>query len=375
MLDETNDSEAAQELRLLQDSARTLLERVGGVARARALRGNTDGWDSTVMGEIAEAGMLGIMAPETAGGLGMGLEAAGVIATEIGRALAPEPVVPVVGLVVGMLHRICPDDAGLAEAIAGESVAALAWQERDPQGRLADTMACRYEGNTLSGSKAWVAGAMGADHFLVVAESQNGPALVRVTQDAKGFSKTPMRQSDGSHLLELLFDSTPGELLAEGPQVAEALAAAIADTTALAAAELVGVTEKALEITLEFLKTREQFGKAIGSFQAIQHRAVDMHLNIEIARASITETLPLIDAATDAATRTRQSSRAKARACTAALKITREAVQMHGAVGYTDELDVGLYLNRAIMLSAWLGDAATHRRRWLEIRETGGDTK
>ena len=375
MLDETNDNEDAQELRLLQDSARTLLERVGGVDRARALRGNDDGWDSTVMGEIAEAGMLGIMAPESAGGLGMGLEAAGVIATEIGRALAPEPVVPVVGFAVGMLHRLCPDDAGLADVIAGETVPAFAWQERDPKGRLADAMTCHFDGKTLSGSKAWVAGAMGADHFLVVAGSQNGPALVRVTRNAKGLTQTPRRQSDGSHLLELLFDSTPGDLLAEGPQVAEALDAAIVDTTALAAAELVGVAEKALEITLEFLKTREQFGKPIGSFQAIQHRAVDMHLNIEIARASISETLPLIDSAPDAPTRARQASRAKARACTSALKITREAVQMHGAVGYTDELDVGLYLNRAIMLSAWLGDAATHRRRWLEIRETGGDTK
>jgi len=374
MLDEIPDNEAAEELRLFQDSVRTLLERVGGVNRARALRGSAEGWDSAVMREIAEAGVLGIMAPEAVGGLGMGLEAAGVISTEIGRVLAPEPVVPAVALAVGMLHRLCPDDAGLASAIAGDEIAALAWQERGPRG-LADSIACHFDGKTLNGAKAWVAGAASAAQFLIVAKCDTGLALVRVSADAAGVSKTPHRQSDGSHLFDITLDAAKGEVLAQGPAVSDALDAATADATALAAAELIGVAERALEITLDYLKTREQFGKAIGSFQAIQHRAVDMSLQVEIGRAAIAEALGLMQSATDLATRNRQASRAKARACAAALKITRESIQMHGAVGYTDEFDIGLYLNRALVLSAWLGDAAIHRRRWLEIREAGEAAK
>jgi len=374
MLDEMQTDEGAEDLRLLQDSVRTLLERAGGAGRARELRGSTDGWDSAVMREIAEAGVLGVMAPEAAGGLGMGLKAGGVIATEVGRALAPEPVVPVVALAIGMLHRLCPDDAGLAGAIAGDSVAALAWQERGPRG-LADDMACRFDGTALHGTKAWVAGASSAEQILVVAVTDNGPALVRVAHDGAGVSLTPNRQSDGSALLDITFDGAKAELLAEGPQVGAALEAAVADATALAAAELVGVAGKAFEVTLEYLKTREQFGKPIGSFQAIQHRAVDMNLQLEIASAAVTEALALIETAPDTATRNQQASRAKARACSAAQKITRESIQMHGAVGYTDEFDIGLYLNRAMVLTAWLGDAATHRRRWLALRETEGAGK
>ena len=370
MLDETPDNEGAQELRLLQDSVRKLLEQAGGVARARALRGGADGWDSTVMRELSGAGMLGVLAPESAGGLDMGLEAAGVIATEVGRALAPEPVVPVVALAIGILHRLCPDDAGLAGAIAGDTVPALAWQERGPRGPL-DAIACHFDGTMLGGTKAWVAGAAGAAQFLIVAKGDNGPALVRVARESAGVTLTPQRQSDGSQLFDISLDAARGELLAQGPEVGEALDAAIADATALAAAELIGVAERTMEITLDYLKTREQFDKPIGSFQAIQHRAVDMSLHLEIARAAIGDALTCMQAAADAVTRDRQASRAKARACTAALKITREAIQMHGAVGYTDEFDIGLYLNRALVLSAWLGDATTHRRRWLELRESG----
>jgi alkylation response protein AidB-like acyl-CoA dehydrogenase len=158
-------------------------------------------------------------------------------------------------------------------------------------------------------------------------------------------------------------------LLAKGPAVAQALEAAVSDTTALTAAELVGVSAKALEITLNYIRTREQFGQPIGAFQVIQHRAVDMYVAQEVAEAGVRDVLALMDATGILHLRARQASRAKARACTAARKITREAIQLHGAVGYTDEFDIGLFLNRALVLSAWLGDAAYHRRLWLAARD------
>jgi len=358
-----------EDLRLLRDSVRTLLDRAGGLGRARRLRDGDEPWDAGIWKELAGAGVLAVAAPEEAGGLGMGLVAAGVVAEEVGHVIAPEPVVPTIGLAIGLLHRLCPQDATLEAAIAGDIMLAVAWQERSATG-LSDVIECRFDGTTLTGSKDWVVGADGAGQMLVVSEGVHGPALVRVAADASGISTQARKQSDGSALWGLSFATTPAEVLAEGTQLTDALANAVADTTALAAAELVGLSGAALALTLDYIKTRKQFDKPIGSFQVIQHRAVDMNVMQEVAQAAVREALAAMDQAGSALERVRQASRAKARACTAAQKITREAIQLHGAVGYTDEFDVGLLLNRALVLSAWLGDAAFHRRRWLDAKET-----
>tara|TARA_E500000318_G_scaffold107974_2_gene118030 strand:+ start:3501 stop:4607 length:1107 start_codon:yes stop_codon:yes gene_type:complete len=360
----------SEELRLLRDSVGTLLERAGGLGRARRLRDSDEPWDAGIWRQLATAGVLGAAAPEEAGGLGMGLAAAGVVAEEVGRVIAPEPVVPAIGLAIGLMQRLCPRDAALEAAIAGDVLLAVAWQERRATGP-SDVIECRFDGATLTGSKDWVAGVSGVDQVLVVAEGNNGPALVRVAADASGFSTQARKQSDASALWGMSFAETPAEVLAEGAQVHDALVDAVADTTALAAAELVGLSGAALALTLDYIKTREQFDKPIGSFQVIQHRAVDMHVMQEVAQAAVREALAAMDQAGSTLERVQQASRAKARACTAAQKITREAIQLHGAVGYTDEFDVGLLLNRALVLSAWLGDAAYHRRRWLDTKETG----
>lgn len=360
-----------EDLRMLRGSVRTLLERAGGIVRARQARDK--GWDRQVMSELAHAGMLGVAAPEAVGGLGMGLPAAGVIAEEVGRSLAPEPVVPAIALAIGMIQRVCPGDTMLAAAIGGEITCALAWQERGPQG-FPDQLACRFDGKLLNGSKAWVAGAVGADQLLVVAQDNSQPVLVALDVDRKGVHSTPRRQSDGSQLCDIGFADVPGRVLTEGSVVAEALSSVVADATALAAAELLGVSAKALELTLDYVKTREQFGKPIGSFQAIQHRAVDLYIAQQVAEAGVSEALARMDVATDPGARMREASRAKARACSTAKKVTRESIQLHGAVGYTDDFNIGLFLNRALVLSAWLGDAAHHRARWmdaLDVNEAG----
>ena len=193
--------------------------------------------------------------------------------------------------------------------------------------------------------------------------------LVLADAMADALSIDKRAQADGSSMGELSFSGTPAEQLAEGPAVRDALDEAISDATALAAAELVGVSDSAFEITLDYIKTREQFDKPIGSFQVIQHRAVDLNVMREVAQAGVREVLAQMDSETDPKRRASLASRAKARAATAAKKITRDAIQLHGAVGYTDEFDIGLYLNRALVLSAWLGDDAYHRRIWFEARE------
>lgn len=364
-------SSEQEDLRLLRESARTLFERAGGSDRARKLRDAGGGFDAEMVRELAEAGVFGVAVPEDQGGLGMGLAAGGVIAEEVGRVIAPEPVVLTIGLSLGLLRRLCPDHPKMAQLIGGEISLAVAWQERGPDGAPADAT-CRYADGKLTGGKAWVVGAIGSHGFLVVAEQDDGPVLVLAEADAQGLVIDKRTQADGSSLGELSFSGTPAAELATGGAVLTALAEAIADATALAAAELVGLSERAFEITLDYIKTREQFDKPIGSFQVIQHRAVDLNVICEVAQAGVREALAQMDSETDPKVRAPIASRAKARAVTAAKRITRDAIQLHGAVGYTDEFDIGLYLNRALVLSAWLGDDAYHRRIWFEAREAEG---
>jgi len=360
-----------EDLRLLRESARTLFDRAGGSGRARKLRDAGNGWDADMVRELAEAGVYGVTIPEDHGGLGMGLAAGGVIAEEVGRVIAPEPVVATVGLTLGMLRRLCPDHPKMEQLISGDITLAVAWQERGPNGGPAEA-SCRYAGGKLTGSKAWVVGASGAQGFLVVAEGESGPVLVLADAGADGLSVEKRTQADGSAMGELSFSNAPAEELASGSAVQDALGEAVNDATALAAAEIVGLSERAFEIALDYIKTREQFDKPIGSFQVIQHRAVDLNVMCEVAQAGVREALAQMDSETDPKVRAQLASRAKARAVTAAKRITRDAIQLHGAVGYTDEFDIGLYLNRALVLSAWLGDDAYHRRIWFEAREEKG---
>jgi alkylation response protein AidB-like acyl-CoA dehydrogenase len=146
-----------------------------------------------------------------------------------------------------------------------------------------------------------------------------------------------------------------------------ALDRAVDEATAMAAAELQGVMSRSLEMTLDYLRTRTQFGRVIGNFQALQHRAVDLYVQEQLASVALADVVRVLDerpldAATAAAV-----SRAKARCSDAAALITRQAIQMHGAIGFTEEADVGLYVKRALTLAAWLGNSAYHRRRYARL--------
>lgn len=356
-----------EDLRLLGASLRTMLDRAGGARRARDLRDQGRPWDPAMMAELAAAGVLGVTVPESAGGLGMGLSAAGIVAAEVGRALAPEPVVATMALAAGLLARLCPQDPLTARVIAGDEVLATAWQARSGTGPAAAELGA---GDRVTARRSWVAATGLATGLLVVAGDPSRPALLLVRPDAEGLAITPRRQADGSTLAEITLADTPARPLAEGPQVAAALGGAVADATALCAAELVGLCGRALEITLDYIRTREQFDRPIAAFQVIQHRAVDLRIQQDLAEATVAEALRRMDAADPGPARAPEASRAKARACAAARRITRDAIQLHGAVGYTDEYDIGLHLNRALVLSAWLHDETHHRRLWLATRET-----
>jgi alkylation response protein AidB-like acyl-CoA dehydrogenase len=157
-------------------------------------------------------------------------------------------------------------------------------------------------------------------------------------------------------------------LLAEGAVAVAALTRAYDETLVLGSVELLALVRSMLSITLDYLRTRIQFGKPIGSFQSLQHRAVDLLIQQELTASVVTQAVALLDAQDgDATARSAMACRVKSRASDAGLQVAREAVQLHGAIGVTDEYDLGLYLQRALVLAAWLGNGTQQRRRYADL--------
>jgi alkylation response protein AidB-like acyl-CoA dehydrogenase len=243
----------------------------------------------------------------------------------------------------------------LERLLAGDAIVIPAWQEQ-PNSLALDGGTALRDGR-VSGHKRFVPMAAGADAFLVSADG--GLALVK--RDAPGVTLTIDRTQDGGHYGTLTLERALAQ------PVAGDLAAAIEEATLATAAYLLGVMERAFAMTLSYLKTRQQFGKPIGSFQALAHRAADLKIEVALTRASVEAAAATLDTSAVAAVRQAAVSRAKARASDAAMRVTRQAIQMHGGIGYTDEYDVGLYLRKAMVLANLFGSAALHRARYAQL--------
>jgi len=314
--------------------------------------------------------------PESHGGLGLGLTEMAIVAKGLARTLAPEPLAGAAVLAASVLaagENEALKRAELPRLVSGEMLPALAWQEApgalDPAG--ASCAATPFEGGfRVSGVKRFISGSAQADAFIVSARAGGELVLLWVPRAAAGASLSLETLADGRAFgtLGLKDVLVPGShVVAKGRAAAAALELAFDRANAIAAAELAGVMERALEMSLDYIKTRVQFGRPIGSFQALQHRAVDLHIHQEVAGAVLEECLATLDRNPDPAARSAAASRVKARCADAALKVTREAIQLHGAIGFTDDYDAGLYLKRAMTLAAWLGSATWHRRRYLRL--------
>ncbi len=361
---------------LLKDSVTDFAKRGTDIARVRALRGSAQEFDRAVWRQMADLGWLGVAIPETYGGMGLGLTEAAIVAEGLARVLAPEPYTASAVLAAGALAA-CDNEGLKAEIlpalVGGGTVLALAWQEI--AGAVdASHVAARatpFEGGSrLNGTKRYVPGAAGADVYLVAAQSDSGLVLACVDRGASGVELELQPLADGRHFgtLTLRDAVVPRErIAATGAAAAAALARALDHATALASAELYGVMSRVLEMSVDYMKTRVQFGRPIGSFQALQHRAVDLYIQRELASAVLEESLRELDGDPPAARRQAIASRLKARCSDAGVRIAREAIQIHGAIGFTDEYDAGLYLKRALVLAAWLGNAAQHRRRYAAL--------
>jgi alkylation response protein AidB-like acyl-CoA dehydrogenase len=366
--------------RLLADSVDDFAARGTDIARVRRLRGSRDEYDRAVWKKMAELGWLGILVPEQHGGLGLGLTEMAIVAKGLARTLAPEPLTAAAVLAASVLAAAENEPLRreqLPRLAAGDMLPALAWQEAP--GALdtsaAGCAATLFEGGfKLNGVKRFIAGSAQADAFVVSARAGADLVLLWLPRETAGARLDLETLADGRAFGALTLKDAlvpKAHVVARGQAAAAALAAAFDHANAIAAAELAGVMERALEMTLDYLRTRVQFGKPIGSFQALQHRAVDLHIHKEVAGAVLEESLAALDRHPDGAGRAAIASRLKARCADAALKVTRETIQLHGAIGFTDDFDAGLYLKRAMTLSAWLGSPAWHRRRYARLAVEG----
>jgi alkylation response protein AidB-like acyl-CoA dehydrogenase len=371
---------AGEHRRLLADSVADFGARGTDIARVRRLRGSRAEYDRAVWSKMGELGWLGILVPEPHGGLGLGLAEMAIVAKGLARTLAPEPLAAAAVLAATALAAGENEDlkrSELPRLAAGGMLPALAWQETagmlDPA--AASCVATPFEGGyKLSGVKRFVAGSAQADAWLVSARAGAELVLLWVPRDTAGARLELDTLADGRAFgtLDLEDALAPSaHVVARGKAALEALALAFDHANAIAAAELAGVMERALEMSLDYLKTRVQFGRPIGSFQALQHRAVDLHIHCEVANAVLDEGLAALDREPGARPRAAIASRLKARCADAALKVTRETIQLHGAIGFTDEFDAGLYLKRAMTLAAWLGGPTWHRRRYARFTAEG----
>jgi alkylation response protein AidB-like acyl-CoA dehydrogenase len=348
--------EAANErdgrLRMIRDSAAGIAA-AGDLGRIRRLRFTEPGFDRATWAEMAALGWPGLCVAEADGGSGFGAAELCALAEVLGAALVPEPMIAA-AVIAPLLDAATRD-----EVLAGRRIVLPAWTERAAAlpAALPTGPATRLGSGRITGTLRFIPMAAGADAFLV--RAREGIALV--VRDAAGAVLTTERTQDGGHFGTLSLEDAPALVLPGDVD------AAIEATTLATAAELLGLAERAFAITLDYLRTRVQFGRAIGSFQALQHRAADLRLQLALARVSIDAAAITLDAGASPDTARAAVSRAKARASDMALLVTRQAIQLHGGIGYTDEHEIGLYLRRAMVLANLHGSAALHRARYAAL--------
>lgn len=384
---------------ILRESAEKLVSRHAGPDRRRAVRTREHGFDPALLTVAAEAGWLSLLAPEDRDGLGLGATEAALVLEAAGRGLMTEPIAAMMAAAQAIASGPETMRAALDELMEGRSIILPALHDSVLAGPEGARVRAVPDGSgfRLTGRTDPVPGASAAAGFVVEARTDRGAAVRAVPP---GAAEDPAAESatraDRDVLVCLVPRSAPGleveqrsrvdgteqaalaltevavaadRVIAGGAQGA-ALAAATLDRLLLGtSAEMLGVMERGLALAVDYLGTREQFGRPIGSFQALQHRAVNDHVDIELTRSLLYQ----VCAAMDQGRGNRAMAAAvKARASDAALSVTKSMVQMHGAIGFTDEYDASLYLRRAMVLSAQYGNAAHHRRRYARLSSGAG---
>jgi alkylation response protein AidB-like acyl-CoA dehydrogenase len=359
---------------MLLDTVKPFVADAAPIKHLRSLRDSKDatGFSRDLWKQFAEMGFTGIMVPEAQGGLGLGHVEAGIVLEEIGRNLTPSPMLTTAVAAVEALKASGKLSAEWLPKIAsGEAIVALAIDEGDKHHPEQTVMKAERSGNgfKLSGSKTFVLNGHVADMLIVAARTAgaagetDGLTVFAVPKDA-GQTADPRRLVDSSLASHVKFegvevdsDAVIGEVDGGWAVLTKLLDAGRVG----AASELLGVGGGAMDMTIDYLKQRKQFGKLIGEFQALQHRAAHLYGEMEVARATVLKAQQLLDAADPRAEMV--VAVAKAKTGKAVRLSVQEGVQMHGGIGMTDEYDIGLYMKRDRALEEFFGDARFHAER------------
>jgi alkylation response protein AidB-like acyl-CoA dehydrogenase len=355
---------------MLSSSAKVIFKKMGGMNLARAIQRGVSGQADELWRTFADQGWLGVLVPEALGGIGLGVKEMAVIAEELGGIAAslPYSACAVMPSIVLIESQCVEASVHLAALTSGTSHYALAWKEtRFPE--QADDLRATLsdiDGHlTVTGRKHLVVAGLEPHFYIVAARYRGLPALCLVPTSGAGVQRHDEIAVDGTCYQTLDLAGAPvAHLLASGPDAERIQAKAIEYGTLAACAELYGLMSAALKLTLEYMRTRVQFGQPIGSFQALQHRAADLFIQKDLSFSVLQEALHAVAESTRDADRISMITRAKARCSDAALRIVKDSVQLHGAIGYTDEYDLGCMVKRAMVLSAWLGNGTQQRRAY-----------
>ena len=365
--------------KMLQETAASFLGEEGSIARQlRHWRdiGCKDGFGHGLWKQFGELGLTGICIPESHGGLGLGATEAALVLEEIGRNLTPSPFLTTAVAGARAIEGTAHGDCWFPGILSGEAVLALAVDEGPRHAPERTALQAKRQGNgfVLNGAKQFVMQGASADMIVTAARTGGSPGeregitLFAVTKGAAGLAIENESLVDSSKAARLTFDGVELDadaVIGEVDGGWQPLSRALAAGSAGAAAELVGVASGASAITLDYLRQRKQFGKLIGEFQALQHRAAHLYSEIEIARAAAFKAAQSLDTNDESAEL--HVSVAKAKAADVANLSVREGVQMHGGIGMTDEHDIGLFMKREAVLGELFGDVYFHRNRVAEL--------
>ncbi|MFI6040614.1 acyl-CoA dehydrogenase family protein [Nocardia sp. NPDC051321] len=360
------DFDLTDEQEMLRDTVRDLLARNYDPETRLKVTDTELGWSREVWQQLAELGVLGLTFTEEDGGVGAGPVETMVVLQEVGRRLAPEPILDAVllpGALIALAGTTEQRQRVLPDVAAGSKLLTFAHAEpgvRWPSTELATTAVPQGDSYALTGIKNPVTHGDCADDLVVSAQLPGGgTGLFLVAADATGVTRKTYRTVDGQRGAQLEFDQATAELLGGDVDAAEAIQSALVQAQASLCAESIGAMEEALRLTTDYLKQRKQFGVTLSKFQALTHRAADMYVSLELARSmSLYATAAVADDAIDP----QVASRARLQVGRSARHIGQEAIQMHGGIGVTAEYPVSHYVARLTAIERTLGGGLEHLR-------------
>ncbi|HCH21180.1 MAG: acyl-CoA dehydrogenase [Cellvibrionales bacterium] len=371
-----------EEQRMLRDTARDFLQNDAPVNLMRQLRddGNEQGYSDELWHKMIEMGWPAVAIPEQFGGLGFGFIGAGAILQEAGKTLANSPFFNTVALgAAAIIHggNEAQQQTLLPKIAAGELTLALAHEESNHHQSRGIQCQANVDGEQLmiNGSKQFVAEGANADLLIVSlrtaepSDKKDGITLALIDPSTAGIKINRVNMIDSRNYAHIDFTNvivSAGNVIGELDNSQTLLDKTLDHGRICLAAEMLGGAQAMLDKTVEYLKDREQFGRKIGAFQALQHRAAYMFAELEIAKSAVIHALSAIDENQDLAL---VASSAKTLANDCYRLITDEAVQMHGGIGLTDEMDIGFYLKRCRVSMQSLGDSGFHKNRFAKLNQ------